>query len=213
MLVKHSGTGFVATAATIVLASALAAAPALATTAAGWSVKPGGSITGTAAKPTLKDTNTGTVLTCATMKAAGKAKSGSGLSGTKLAEITSVSFTNCSGPLSLTFTVTTAHLPWYLNATSYTASTGVTEGIITGAHATLSGPGCSAVVDGTSATADDGTVAGTYTNSTHTLKTLTTGGDLHVYDVDGCFGLVKSGDAATLSGSAPISPAQTITGP
>ncbi|HEY2576515.1 MAG TPA: hypothetical protein VGI74_09425 [Streptosporangiaceae bacterium] len=184
-----------------------------AATARTWTVKPGGAIGGSASNPTLKDQNTGTVLTCKTFKASGTAKSGSGLSGTGIAKISKVSFNTCTGPLGLSFTVTPAHLPWSLDALSYTASTGVTKGKITGAHATLKGSGCSAVVDGTSATADNGSVSGTYTNSKHQLKTLTTGGNLHIYHVSGCFGLIANGDTATLSGTATISPAQTITSP
>lgn len=63
-----------------------------------WTVKPGGSITGTASNPTLKDAVTGTTLTCKTLTASGKAKLGSGLPGTGIASITSVSFTTCTGP-------------------------------------------------------------------------------------------------------------------
>jgi hypothetical protein len=210
---KLTGSVLLTTAA-VTLTLGLSAPTSFATTAVKtWTVKPGGSITGVAKNPKLTDTATGTVLTCTTLNAAGTAKAGSGLSGTNIASITSVTFKTCTGPLGLTFTVTTAHLPWELSAKSYNAATGVTRGIITGGHASLSGSGCSAVVDGTSATADNGSIAGTYTNGTHKLKTLTTGGNLHIYDVSGCFGLIANGDAATLSGSATITPAQTITSP
>jgi hypothetical protein len=201
------------TTAVLALTASVAAASPGASAARTWTVKPGGSITGTALNPTLKDTATGTSLTCKTLNAAGKAKSGSGLTGTGIASLTSISFKTCTGPAGITFTVTPGHLPWKLNANSYNAATGVTKGVITGAHGSLSGPGCSAVVDGTSATAGNGTVAGTYTNSKHQLKTLTTGGNLHIYKVSGCFGLIRDGDPATLSGTATITPAQTITSP
>jgi len=36
---------------------------------------------------------------------------------------------------------------------------------------------------------------------------------LHVYNVNGCAGLINSGDATTFSGSYTISPKQTITSP
>ncbi|HLX47711.1 MAG TPA: hypothetical protein VKS82_05225 [Streptosporangiaceae bacterium] len=178
-----------------------------------WTVQPGGSIKATASNPTLKDAVTGTTLTCKTLTASGRAKPGSGLSGTGIASITSVTFTTCTGPAGLTFNVTPGHLPWKLNAKSYDAATGVTKGTITGAHGALSGPGCSAVVDGTSATADNGTIGGTYTNSSHELRTLTMGGNLHIYRVSGCFGLIRDGDAATLKGTASVTPGQTITSP
>lgn len=187
----------------------LSAGPALAATT--WTVSPGGSITATGGKTTLKDTGTGTTLNCTSSSGKGSVKSGSGLSGTGIGSITSLTFSSCTGPLGLTFTVTSSAFPWSLNATSF--SSGVTSGTISGVHAKLSGPSCSATVDGTSATADNGTVDVTYTNSTGVLKVLTTGGNLHIYGVSGCAGLIKSGDASTFSGSYTVSPKQTITSP
>jgi hypothetical protein len=58
-----------------------------------------------------------------------------------------------------------------------------------------------------------GTVKVTYTNSTGKLTTLTSGGNLHVFNVKGCAGLINSGDATTFSGSYAVSPKQTITSP
>ncbi len=185
----------------------LTAGPALAAT---WTVSPGGSITASAGTTTLKDTGTGTTLKCTSSSAKGTLKSGSGLSGTGIGSISSLTFSSCTGPLGLTFTVTSSAFPWSLNATSF--SSGVTSGTISGIHAKLSGPSCSATVDGTGATADNGTVDVTYTNSTAALKVLTTGGNLHIYGVSGCAGLIKSGDATTFSGSYTVSPKQTITG-
>src|ERR1700690_3620989 len=152
------------------------ASPSFATTAKTWTVHPGGAITGKAGKTTLTDTTTGTVLTCKSSTTAATLKSGSGLAGAAIASVTSVKFATCTGPLSITFTVTSNNLPWNLNAVSYTASSGVTHGTLTGIDATLSGPGCSATVDGTAAGAHNGSVKGTYTNSTHKLKILPTGG-------------------------------------
>ena len=42
---------------------------------------------------------------------------------------------------------------------------------------------------------------------------LTTGGNLHVFNVSGCAGLINSGDATTFSGTYTVTPAQTITSP
>jgi hypothetical protein len=56
-------------------------------------------------------------------------------------------------------------------------------------------------------------VAGTYTNGTHVLKILASGGNLHIYNVKGCFGLIKSGDKSAFTGSYKITPGQTIKGP
>jgi hypothetical protein len=72
---------------------------------------------------------------------------------------------------------------------------------------------CSFVVDGTGATSNNGLVKIKYTNGTHVLKILATGGNLHLYNVSGCLGLVSSGDAGSISGSYKVSPAQTITSP
>jgi hypothetical protein len=177
-----------------------------------WSVSPGGKITAKAGKTTLTDSSTGSVLSCKSSTGGGTLKSGTGLSGTGLGSITSLSFTTCTGPLNLTFTVATSGFPYKLNATSYNSTTGVTTGKITGIKATLSGPSCTATVAGTTATTA-GTVKATYTNSTNKLKVLTTGGTLHVWNVSGCAGLINSGDATTFSGTYTVTPAQTITSP
>ena len=188
----------------------LSAAPAVAAT---WTVKPGGSVAATAGKTTLTDTRSGVALSCTSSKGAATLKSGSGLSGTGIGSITSLTFNSCTGPLGLMFTVTTSHFPWSLNAVSFNSTSGVTTGTITGIHATLTGPSCSAVVDGTGATADNGMVSGTYTNSTGALKPLTTGGNLHIYNVSGCAGLIRTGDSTTFSATYAVSPKQTITSP
>lgn len=189
----------------------LTAAPAFAAT---WTVKPGGSITGSAGTTKLKDTTTGNTLSCTSSKTTAKLKSGSGLAGSGIGKVTGISFTGCTGPLGLTFTVTPGHLPWHLNAVSYNATSHVTTGTITGIHATLTGPSCSAVVDGaTSGTADNGKVKVKYANGTHILKVLPKGGTLHIWNVSGCAGLIGSGDGSSFTGSYTISPAQTITSP
>jgi hypothetical protein len=188
----------------------LSAAPAFAATT--WTVSPGGAITAKSGKTTLVDTTTGNALTCKSSSSSGTLKSGSGLKGAGLGSITALSFKTCTGPLGLTFTVTSNNLPYKLNAKSYNSSTGVTTGTITGIDATLTGPSCSAEVDGTAAGADDGTVKAHYTNSTGKLKILTTGGNLHIYDVVGCAGLINSGDATTFTATYTVSPTQTITG-
>jgi len=188
----------------------LSAAPAFAATT--WTVSPGGAITAKSGKTTLTDTTTDTVLTCKSSSTSATLKSGSGLKGAGLGSITAVTFKTCTGPLSLTFTVTTNALPWKLNAKSYNSTTGVTTGTITGIDATLSGADCSATVDGTAAGADNGEVKATYTNSTGKLKVKTTGGNLHIYDVSGCAGLIADGDATTFSATYTVSPIQTITG-
>jgi|SRR5215472_15365118 len=178
--------------------------------AATWTVKPGGAITAKAGTTTLTDKSTGTQLTCTSSSGKGTAKKGSGLSGTGIASITALSFSNCTGPLGLQLTVKTTHFPWHLNAKTF--ASGKTTGTITGIHATVTGPSCSATVDGTGASANNGMVTATYTNSTGKLAT-TGAGNLHVYNVNGCAGLINSGDASSFKGSYTVSPKQTITSP
>ena len=101
-----------AIAAVIGLSAALAVA-------ATWTVKPGGPVAATAGKTTLTDTRSGVSLSCASSKGAATLKSGSGLSGTGIGSITSLAFNSCIGPLGITFTVTTSHFPWSLNAVSF----------------------------------------------------------------------------------------------
>jgi hypothetical protein len=188
------------------------AAPALAATT--WTVKPGGTITAKSGTTTLKDTKTGQKLSCSSSAAKATLKKGSHLSGTGLGSITAISFSNCTGPLKVPFTVKSSHLPWKLNAVSYSRSTGTTTGTITGIHATLTGTSCSAIVDGsTGATKNNGMVHVTYGNKTHKLTVLASGGNLHIYNVKGCFGLIKSGDGSSFTATYTVSPAQTITSP
>ena len=70
------------------------------------------------------------------------------------------------------------------------------------------------MIDGTSAAVSDGTATFRYTDSTGRLRVLTTGGNLHIYDVsEGCLGLWNDGDTATLSTTYAVSPKQAITSP
>lgn len=166
---------------------------------------PGGSITGTAGTTTLKDTKTGSVLTCTSSSASGTInKEADPTVGT----ISALSFSNCSGPFGLTFTVSTSGFPWKLTATGFNSTTGVTTGKITGIHAHLSGTSCSADVAGTTATTG-GSVNVSYTNSSGSLKVLS-GGTLHIWNVSGCAALINSGDPSTFSGTYAVSPKQTI---
>jgi hypothetical protein len=174
-----------------------------------WTVSPGGAITGKAGTSKLSDTTTGLTVSCSSSDLSGTLKSGSGLSGTGIGTITSITFNNCSVD-GFTFTVSSGTVTFPLNFTSYKSSTGVSSGTITGIHIALSSSICDAVLDGTSGTADNGMVKVTYTNKTAKLKVLTSGGNLHVYDVSGCDGLINDGNAGTISATYKITPAQTI---
>jgi hypothetical protein len=206
---RHVWSGLAASAAAAAAVS-LGAASSAATTATTWTVKPGGSVTGKASSPELKDTATGTVVTCQALTTVGTAKSGTGLTN-PLGKVTSATFTNCTGPGGVALTVTGSASktnPWKLDGLTY--SSGVTHGKLTGVRGTVSGNGCSATVSGTTSTTA-GTIKGTYTNSTHILKA--TGGNLHIWNVSGCFGLANNGDPTILKGSVKITPGQTITSP
>jgi hypothetical protein len=179
-----------------------------------FSISPGGAITAKAGTTTLKDVATGSVLSCPSSSSKGTLKSGHGISGTNLGSITALTFgtstKKCMGPLGLLFTVKNSGFPWKLTGTSFKA--GVTTGTITGIKSHLSGTGCAADVAGTTASTP-GTVKVTYTNSTHKLKVLPTGGTLHVYNINGCAGLINNNDATQFSGTYTVSPGQTITSP
>jgi hypothetical protein len=191
------------------LALGLGSTTALASSiAATWSVSPGGSVSA-AGSGQVKDANTGTVAKCKSIKMAGTAKHGHGLSGAGIATIKSGSFTGCT-IATISVKVATHGLPWKLNAVSY--KNGVTHGTITGIELKATAPGCSATLDGTKAGATNGKVGATYTNSTGVLKLLPTG-NLHSWAVSGCFGLVKNGDSEHASGSLKMSPKQKVTSP
>ncbi|MBO0825931.1 MAG: hypothetical protein J2P27_19065 [Actinobacteria bacterium] len=194
-----------------VLAAVLGVTTVLA--AATWTVRPGGSVSLTSGRLAVRDTRTGTVLSCTSSHVSGTLKHGGGLSGTGIGSVTSGSFTNCNGPIWLPFTLTATDLPWHVNLTSYNATTGVATGNLSHAQLKLAGPGCSAVIDGTSGTASDGIIRFTYTTSTATLKVLPKGGNLRFYNLSGCAGLFAGGDPATISGKLSVRPKQTITSP
>jgi hypothetical protein len=100
-----------------------------------------------------------------------------------------------------------------VNLTSYNTTTGVATGNLSHAQLKMTGPSCSAVIDGTSGTASDGIIRFTYTTSTATLTVLPNGGNLHFYNLRGCAGLFTAGDPATISGKLSVHPKQTITSP
>lgn len=206
---KRLTTSLLATSATTALVIGVAAGVALAvTTAPEIDITPGGAITASAGKTTLTDTRSGAVLTCASSSSSGKLNAEADPT---VGTVTALTFSNCTGPLGLTFTVTNSNFPWTLTASAFSSSTGVTTGTISGIKSHLSGPSCSADVAGTTATTP-AKVKVTYTNSSGVLKVLTTGGTLHVFNVPtgSCAGLIKSGDAVQFSGSYTVSPKQTV---
>ena len=118
-------------------------------------MRPGGAITATAGKTTLKDTTTGSELACNSARMSGTLKSGSGLHGTGLGSIATATF-HCPSPVVPPFGLTARGLPWHLNLVSYDAATGVSRGTVSHLELMLTGPSCSAVVNGTGGPTADG---------------------------------------------------------
>jgi len=195
--------------AAVVLAATLGTPAALA--AGTWTIQPGGGIQAASGLSTVADPRTGTDLRCASSSASGTLKSGSGLPGFHAGSLSAASFAACSSPV--IFRLRAGGLPWHLNLSSYNAATGVAWGTLSHIHLAMSGSGCNAPIDGTSA-ADDGRVVVRYTDSTGRLKVLTTGSNLHFHHVgSGCLGIVNDGDPAALHATYTVTPEQAITSP
>lgn len=194
-----------------VVAAVFGVTTALAT--ATWTVRPGGGVTWKSGTLVVADTKTGSTTTCSSSQLEGGFGTGSGHPGTEIGILSVGSFTGCTSPLGLRYTIVPTYLPWRVNVTSYHATTGVVAGNVSHVQIQVSSLPCDAVIDGTSATASDGVVTFTYTNSTAKLTSLTTGGNLHFYDISGCAGLFNNGDPATLRATFAVSPRQTITSP
>jgi hypothetical protein len=88
-----------------------------AATATAWTVRPGGAITATAGKTTLKDTATGSVETCDSARMSGTLKGGAGLQGTGIGSVATATF-HCPSPIVPPVKLTARGLPWHLNMVS-----------------------------------------------------------------------------------------------
>ena len=187
----------------------LAAAPAFAT-AATWTVKPGGATTGLAGTTTVTDVTANQSVTCTSSNTKGSFKKGSSLSGTGIGTLTSLTLSGCS-VLGMSISVTiTGTMP--VNALFYNKTRKTVSMSLTKIHGSLSANGCSATIDGTGATAHNGTIKATYMDIGGKLKVLTTGGNLHLYNVN-CFGVINSGDSVNFTTTYTLTPKQVITSP
>jgi hypothetical protein len=196
------------------LAVAVSPAAPSAASAAGWSVSPGGPVTGDqSGKVTIADTVTGKSVVCRSTAAAGSFQPGTGLAGTGIGSLRSLSLAGCAAAGGVAVTARAGGLPWSLTAGKYLAAKATTYGTLTGLHLTLSATGCSATVDGTGATSDDGSVVIHIHNAPSKLKFEAAGGTLHVYVASGCTGVFTNGDAVTVDNAYLLSPAQAITSP
>jgi hypothetical protein len=140
----------------------------------------------------------------------GTLQSGRGLPGRGIGSVTALSLSRCHTGT----TYRSSGFPWHLDALSYSAAAGVTAGRVSGIHLVFSSarsPGCSGIVDGTGATAHNGTIPFRYNNATRTLR-FTRGGTLHVYDST-CPPPWRNSDQLAFAGSYTLSPGQAITSP
>jgi hypothetical protein len=185
-------------AATIAAVLGLGSNAAMATT---YTVSPAGAVTATqSGSSTLKDVATNNTLTCT--GGGGKATLSASSNGSPIGTISALTYSGCTGPLSLSFKVTANSLPYDLNVTSYNSSTGVSSGTITGINASLSGFACTATVKGT--------VDASYSNSTGNLTVSPDGSALTVTAAN-CLSIVAAGNVVDYNAVYSISPKQTIT--
>lgn len=187
----------------------LAAGPALA--AAAWTIKPGGAVTFGLVRAWIKDTKSGAVINCGSGNLTGRLKSGSGLNGARAGRITGGAINPCFGPGPLNWKITLLGLPWHTNLLTYDRSTGLVHGTTSHMQISAAGSACAFVIDGTSGGASDGKVRFTYSDPIHQVKT--SGGNLHIFNVNGCAFVFANGDPVSLTASFTLAPAQSITSP
>ncbi|WP_372347390.1 hypothetical protein [Streptomyces sp. KL116D] len=194
-LARNTAIATVALGAALGLSVTQASAGALAT----YTVTPGGSFTAVAGTTTLAVPTT--TLTCTSSNAAGTLKSGSGLDGNGIGDISSLTFNGCD-VAGIEFEVTTdpASLPWKINVSGMSSSDRA-DGTITGIRATISGFSCDATFSGS--------VTGWFENSTDTLH-VTGGGSLAAEDDANCLGLINPGDHAEFNGDYVLDSDQNI---
>ena len=178
----------------------LTVAPSSAAAQATWTVSPGGSFTGHADNPGLV-TDSGT-HSCTSADVAGSVKSGSGLSGTGIGQLNTMSFTGCSA-LGLSVTITASDTPYAIDVTGVDATDpDRVNGEVVGVKAHVSGFACSADFTGT--------VHGYFDNANGTLVADGTSRDLVASDAS-CLGIISNGDTAALQAVIKLNPASRIT--
>jgi hypothetical protein len=172
-------------------------------TAATWSVS-SSEETETAVKVVLTDQTTGTKIKCnAQFNYSFTQKMGLP---SDIATLPSLDFNACTLPSKTTITLTsnTTRLPMMALSFNRLRNLGVTTGEFVGIDISLSSSGCSGVLDGTAAGANNGTVPYHFYNNPDLL--ITGGqGNLHSYNVSGCAGLFSTGDTFTMSSTQDFS--------
>jgi hypothetical protein len=178
----------------------LTVAPSSAAAQATWTVTPGGSFTAHADNPAVV-TDSGTHY-CTSADGTGSVKSGSGLSGTGIGQINSLSFADCRAS-GMSITITTSGLPYAINVTGVNATNpNRVNGEVVGVRAHVSGFGCRADFTGT--------VRGYFDNTDGTLVADGTSRDLVASNAS-CLGLINNGDTAAIKAVIKLNPAQKIT--
>jgi hypothetical protein len=174
---------------TTTLAVGASTLPAVASASPTWTVTPGGQYRAQVRDDNfwgILDVGTNTELRCTVNASAWsmrlRFKKGTGLSD-PIGWVRSLSFPKPCFPGGMgPVTLSAAGNPWGINALSYNSAGQVTSGRLTHVHLALSGPHCSAVLDGSSATANDGTAPFEYNNGpANTLQTAYSpgsGGDI-----------------------------------
>lgn len=149
---------------------------------------------------TFTDTKTKVTLTCS---ASGADMVPTNTGTNPVGHITSISFTGCIGPTGVTVTLTAKGLDWPVSAEPAARTIGETSGGH-GVSVDLTATGCSADVDGTGGDTHTGEVHFHFSHASGSLGVVLAGGNLHIYDVSGCAGLIGTGDPASFSVSYHI---------
>lgn len=155
----------------------------------------------------IHDAGGDATATCGSSQDSGSVPNVTGSDGTPIGTITSADFHNCVLAGLFSLSVTTDGLPWNIDVVSQSGD--VVSGEIIGIGANISGAGCTARIAGPGDTGD-GSVPFTYDNGTGQM-TVGPGGNLTVFDVSGCFGLIADGDPAELLATYDITPPVQIT--
>jgi hypothetical protein len=169
-----------------------------------------GAVTATSGKTTLKDTRNGDTLTCTSSSAKGvvKDQKTTGTAPVKVGTVTSTTFTSCTGPAGLKFTVK-QNGTWNLTVTG-TTSKGVTSGGVTGVSATLTGTACTATVTGSA----QGTVTNPSGTKAPVLAFSPSAPNPNKFALKiasaNCLGILEAGDTVQYTGSYTVSP-KTLT--
>jgi hypothetical protein len=147
--------------------------------------------------------------TCDYAEAGVRAQRGTGLSGTGLISMTSITVSSCRNSFASPIQVTFSGLPWQFNATAYDPDHGTVVGRLSGITVTAKA-GASCTFTLAAAGGGPGQADVSYTNSTGEI-TVNDTGHLHIVSQTGC--PVDVGDTATIEAFLLLDPRGVITSP